>query len=260
MSESQEQGQRMDTAPEKNLEILYRLQGANSEIDRRVAMLGDLPREVEDLEDEIEGLHTRAKKLQAEMDERTSGVTTKRHEIRDFEAKIKKYKEQLDSASNDREYESLNKEIEYLNLEIDFRNKKIKDAKARNEQTSNELQVTQMNIDAKQVELEAKKGELEDMKASMAKDMETLQARVDELKVQLPLRLQQGYDRIRKSTRDGRAVVAIRRGACGGCWNRIPPQKQLDIRLNKKLIVCEYCGRIIVYDPNADETELQSVK
>ena len=147
-----------------------------------------------------------------------------------------------------------------MSLEIDFRNKKIKDAKARNEITSNELQTTQMNIEAKQVELEAKKAELEDMKASMAKDMEMLQAKVDELKAQLPLRLQQGYDRIRKSTRDGRAVVAIRRGACGGCWNRIPPQKQLDIRLNKKLIVCEYCGRIIIYDPEVDEAELQSVK
>ena len=259
MSESKEQGQRVDVAPEMNLEILYRLQGANSEIDRRLAMLGDLPREGEDLEDEIEGLKTRAKKLQAEMDERTSGVTTKRHEIRDFEAKIKKYKEQLEAVSNDREYESLNKEIEYLSLEIDLRNKKIKDAKSRNETTSNDLQVAQMNIDTKLVELEAKKNELENMKASMAKDMEALQKTVNELKQQLPLRLQQGYDRIRKSTRDGRAVVAIKRGACGGCWNRIPPQKQLDIRLNKKIIVCEYCGRIIFYDPDADKEDLQSV-
>ncbi len=256
MAELSEQSQRVDMTPEQYLDILYRLQAANTEIDNRYAMLGDLPREVGDLEDDIEGLHTRAKKLQAEMDERTTGVTNMRHEIKEREAKIKKYKEQLETASNDREYESLNKEIEFLNLEIELRNKKIKDAKVRNEQTSNELQVTQVNIDAKNVELEAKKQELITLQASMEQDLQALQARVNELFIQLPEHIKSGYTRIRKSVRDGRAVVPISRGACGGCWNRIPPQRQLDIRLNKKLIVCEYCGRIIIYDQQVEESDL----
>ena len=260
MSQAKKESTQVAETPEQYIEILYQLQGAYSEIDKRIAMLGDLPREVEDLEDEIEGLRTRSKKLQAEMDERTAGITTKRHEIRDYEAKIKRYKEQLESASNDREYESFNKEIEFLSLEIDFRNKKIKDAKARNELTSDELQATLLNIEAKNVELEAKKHDLEEMQTSMAQDMVVLQAQVDAFKEQLPQRLSQGYERIRKSTRDGRAVVAIRRGACGGCWNRIPPQRQLDIRMNKKLIVCEHCGRIIVYDPDADSTDMHSLE
>ena len=260
MAESNEQVLRTEMAPEQSIEILYRLQQANSEHDRLLALLGDLPEEVRDLEDEIEGLHTRIKKLQAEMDERTARMTNMRHEIKDSEAKIKKYKEQLETASNDREYDSLTKEIEYLGLDIDLHNKQIKDAKARNEFTSNELQSTQMNIEAKNVELEAKKEELETLTASIAKDMEALQLRAEELKAQLPARLQTGYERIRKNASDGRAVVPITRGACGGCWNRIPLQRTVDIQMNKKLIFCEYCGRILVYDPQVDADEVKNLK
>ena len=132
MAEANEQVQQPEMASEQYIDILYRLQQANSEHDRLLALLGDLPEEVRDLEDEIEGLHTRGKKLQAELDERTLRMTNMRHEIKENEAKIKKYKGQLETASNDREYDSLNKEIEYLGLDIDLHNKQIKDAKARN--------------------------------------------------------------------------------------------------------------------------------
>ncbi|MGP1460529.1 MAG: zinc ribbon domain-containing protein [Bacteroides sp.] len=255
MAEANEQVQQPEMASEQYIDILYRLQQANSEHDRLLALLGDLPEEVRDLEDEIEGLHTRGKKLQAELDERTLRMTNMRHEIKENEAKIKKYKGQLETASNDREYDSLNKEIEYLGLDIDLHNKQIKDAKARNEVTTNELQSTQTHIDAKKVELEAKKEELDTLTASISKDLELLQQKADELKVQLPLRLQMGYERIRKNASDGRAVVPISRGACGGCWNQIPLQRTVDIQTSKKLIFCEYCGRIIVYDPVVEENE-----
>lgn len=236
----------------EQLRILYALQKVDSAIDEIRAQRGELPLEVQDLEDEIAGLETRVANLQAEQKRRADDIVAKKQEIKDADALIKKYSEQQQNVRNNREYEALSKELEFQKLEIELRNKQIKERKASNEALNEQIEATKEKIQERGLDLKAKREELEVIIAETAKDEERLLVESADLLASLPENLQRGYTRIRNNARNGLAVVTIQRNSCGGCFNRVPPQRQLDIRMRKKLIVCEYCGRLIV---DAEEVE-----
>ncbi len=231
---------------EKKLVALLSLQQIDSQIDNIRIVRGELPLEVEDLEDEIEGLQTRIDKYIADISDHEKKVKEKEMAIKDSKALIKKYEEQQMNVRNNREYDSLSKEIEYQNLEIQLSEKRIKEFKAIIEGRNKEITEAQQKLSERKSDLEIKQSELEDIVTETEKEEKNLLARSEELKAMVEDRLATAYTRIRKNARNGLAVVKIERDACGGCFNKIPPQHQLDIRMHKKVIVCEYCGRILV--------------
>lgn len=237
---------REDMAVDEQLRILYALQKVDSQIDAIRALRGELPLEVQDLEDEIAGLQTRIVNLESDVKRRLDEISGRKLEIKEADALIKKYTEQQQNVRNNREYEALAKELEYQKLEIELCNKKIKERKASNELLNEQVEATRQKIAERELDLVAKRAELESIVAETAKEEEELLVQSAELLAALPERLQKGYSRIRSNARNGLAVVTIVRNSCGGCFNRVPPQRQLDIRMRKKLIVCEYCGRLIV--------------
>ena len=245
-----------DLSVEDKLKTLYQLQTTLSAIDEKRALRGELPLEVEDLEDEIEGLTTRIEKIQNEIDEFQQAVVTKKSEILDAQTLLARYKAQLDDVKNNREYDTLSKEIEFQTLEIELCNKKIREAQNRINEKN--LEKTQSNelLEDRQKELDLKKSELDDIMAETRAEEERLKlkARARELEAKIEPRLLLSFQRIRKNARNGLGIVYVQRDACGGCFNKIPPQRQLDIKMHKKIIVCEYCGRIMI-DP-----ELAGVK
>ena len=237
-----------DLSVEDKLKTLYQLQTTLSAIDEKRALRGELPLEVEDLEDEIEGLTTRIEKIQNEIDEFQQAVVTKKSEILDAQTLLARYKAQLDDVKNNREYDTLSKEIEFQTLEIELCNKKIREAQNRINEKN--LEKTQSNelLEDRQKELDLKKSELDDIMAETRAEEERLKLKTIELEAKIEPRLLLSFQRIRKNARNGLGIVYVQRDACGGCFNKIPPQRQLDIKMHKKIIPCEYCGRILI-DP-----------
>ena len=243
-----------DLTVEEKLKTLYQLQSALSAIDEKRALRGELPLEVQDLEDEIAGLTTRVDKIKNEISEFQRAITQKKGEIVDAEASVARYKSQLDEVKNNREYDTLSKEIEFQTLEIELCNKKIREANARILEKQNELQANEEVITERQGDLDMKRSELEEIMTETRAEEEKLKEKVKDLETKIETRLLTSFKRIRKNARNGLGVVYVQRDACGGCFNKIPPQRQLDIKMHKKIIVCEYCGRIMI-DP-----ELAGVK
>ena len=243
-----------DLSVEEKLKTLYQMQTALSAIDEKRTLRGELPQEVDDLEDEIEGLNTRIQRIQTDIDEFQKAVAQKKGEIAEAEASVARYKAQLEDVKNNREYDTLSKEIEFQSLEIELCNKKIREAQARISEKSQELEQNKQLIEERRGDLDLKKSELDEIMEETRAEEEVLKEKVKELEARIEPRLLASFKRIRKSARNGLGVVYVQRDACGGCFNKIPPQRQLDIKMHKKIIVCEYCGRIMV-DP-----ELAGVK
>ena len=243
-----------DMPVEERLKTLYQLQTTLSGIDEKRALRGELPLEVQDLEDEIEGLTTRIDNIQNDIREFEQAVNMKRGEIETAKARVERYKNQLNEVKNNREYDTLSKEIEFQTLEIELCNKKIREANVKIEEKKAELAQNQEVIDDRRQALEVKKGELDEIMEETRSEEEKLKAKVKELEIKIEPRLLTSFKRIRKNARNGLGIVYVQRDACGGCFNKIPPQRQLDIKMHKKVIVCEYCGRILI-DP-----ELAGVK
>ena len=233
---------------EERLRALYSLQLVDSEIDKIKTLRGELPLEVQDLEDEIAGLETRLGNFKDEVVNLEKAVATKHNEIAASEALIKKYDEQQKNVRNNREYDSLSKEIEYQNLEIELYNKKIREFNIQIEEKKVVIAESESLLGERKTDLENKKSELDEIISDTQKEEEGLYKKSEKVETIIEERLLTAYKRIRSNARNGLAVVPVQRDACGGCFNQIPPQRQLDIRSRKKIIVCEYCGRILVDD------------
>ncbi|MEA4982749.1 MAG: C4-type zinc ribbon domain-containing protein [Paludibacter sp.] len=231
---------------EEKLFALYDLQKVVSKIDEIKTLRGELPLEVQDLEDEIIGLNTRMEHFDKEINEFTSLIASKKIAIEEARIKIDRYKEQQNNVRNNREHENLEKEIEYQTLEIELCEKHIREYKIAKDAKSAEQKVTADQLSERKLDLDQKKNELEEIVAETRQEEEKLREQAKEIETRIESRLLTAFKRIRKNARNGLAVVYINRDACGGCFNKIPAQKQLDIRLRKKIIVCEYCGRILV--------------
>ncbi len=242
---------------ENSLKVLFELQRVDARIAHIRMLRGELPMAVEDLEDEIAGLQTRIGNLQDAQKAASSDINTKRHEIKSAEVLIKKYEKQLENVRNNREYDNLTKEVEYQQLEVELRNKQIKELKIKNDETGASIESTKQVIAEREQDLQAKRSELESVIAETAKEEAELTQESERLQAQLPERLLKAYIRICGSVRNGLGVVTVVRGACGGCFRRIPPQRQLDIRSHKRVVVCENCGRIIVDDPTQAPEEAE---
>ena len=245
-----------DMPVEERLKTLFQLQTALSMIDEKRTLRGELPQEVNDLEDEIEGLNTRVQRIQSDIDEFQQAVVQKKGEIADAEASVARYKSQLDEVKNNREYDTLSKEIEFQSLEIELCNKKIREAQARIAEKTEELNNNKALIADRNNDLEVKKGELDEIMAETRAEEEKLKEKAQELEQKIEPRLLASFKRIRKNVRNGLGIVYVQRDACGGCFNKIPPQRQLDIKMHKKIIVCEYCGRILI-DPELAGVKLE---
>ncbi|MBD9179649.1 MAG: hypothetical protein EGP82_10835 [Odoribacter splanchnicus] len=264
MAANNNEKQQQELSVEEKLQHLYELQRIDTEIDKIKTLRGELPLEVQDLEDELAGLETRLENLRSEISEADKSVATKKQEIAKSEELIKKYSEQLDNVRNNREYDALTKEVEFQKLEIELQQKRIREAQKTKAEKEVNLEISSKQYEEKRADLEAKKAELEDIVAETHKDEEALIKKSEQLAANIEDRLLTAYKRIRSNARNGLAVVTVDRDACGGCFNKIPPQRQLDIRSRKKIIVCEYCGRILIdkyicdYDGSAQKADLES--
>lgn len=238
---------------EQKLFALYGLQQIDTQIDKIKIIRGELPLEVEDLEDEIAGLETRAENFNTEISDFETVVNDKRLAIKESEGLIIRYKDQQQNVRNNREYDSLTKELEYQELEIQLSEKKIKEALIRAEKLQEDVTGANEQLKMRKEDLEAKKDELTEIVAETEKEEQEFVVKSKEHEKNIEDRLLSAYKRIRDNARNGLAVVHIERDACGGCFNKIPPQHQLDIRMHKKIIVCEYCGRILVDNMTKDE-------
>ena len=239
---------------EEKLQSLYQLQTMLTEIDKIKTLRGELPLEVQDLEDEIAGLTTRIEKASADVVEMSKGVAENKNTIEVSRQAVNKYQEQQDHVSNNREFDSLNKEIEFKNLEIELAEKRIREFTNAINAKKEEIENNRALVAEKQQDLEIKKSELQEIIEENRQEEERLREKCKNLELNIEPRLLQSFKRIRNNTRNGLGIVYVQRESCGGCFNKIPPQRQLDIRMRKKIIVCEYCGRIMI-DP-----ELAGVK
>ncbi len=238
--------EKIDASIEGKLRSLYELQTIDSKIDRIRTVRGELPLEVQDLEDSVAGLETRVNNLTEELDGLKNQVAEKTQAIKDFNSNIKKYEAQQNKVRNNREYDAITKEIEFQKLEIQLAEKRLKEAKFAIEQKSEIVESSQQDFTDRKKDLKAKKAELDEIIAETEKEEKELLKLSEKAAEAIEDRLLNAYKRIRSNTRNGLAVVRVERDACGGCFNKIPPQKQLDIRMNKKILVCEHCGRIMV--------------
>ena len=235
-----------DISVEQRLQALYNLQQIDSQIDKIKIVRGELPLEVQDLEDEIAGLETRVANFRQEIEALNDEITERENAKKESEALIAKYKDQQMNVRNNREFDSLTKEIEFQNLEIQLAEKKVKESKFRIENLGTDIEEADSRFKERTVDLEAKKAELTDIVAETEKEEQDLKDSSKENGKFIEDRLLTAYQRIRENARNGLAVVQVERDACGGCFNKIPPQHQLDIKMHKKIIVCEYCGRILI--------------
>jgi len=238
--------EKIDASVEGKLKSLYQLQLIDTKIDRLRTIRGELPLEVSDLEDTVAGLETRVVNLEEELAELENQLNEKKQAIKDFQANIKKYESQQNKVRNNREYDAITKEVEFQNLEIQLAEKRIKEAKAAVIIKTELLEKSREEFEERNKDLKVKKSELDEIIAETEKDEEQLVKDSEVATAGIEDRLVNAYKRIRANTRNGLAVVAVERDACGGCFNKIPPQRQLDIRTNKKIIVCEHCGRVLV--------------
>lgn len=241
-----EKKQEKERSVEERLKALYQLQTYLSEIDRIKILRGELPNEVKDLEDEIVRYQTRIQKFQGEIVELKALVSTKKGDIEDRKAKIAKYEEQINNVRNNREYAFLEKEKEFESLEIELAEKNIRDAQNKIEQKTAEIDKAKEELADNEHILEDKKKELEEIVSETRQQEEELRAKAKDLEPLIDTYTLAAFKRIRKNARNGLGIVTVQRSACGGCFNRIPPQRQLEIKMHKKIIVCEYCGRIMI--------------
>ena len=237
---------------EEKLKALYQLQLIDSEVDRIRTVRGELPLEIEDLQDSIEAYSKRKEKVVQEIDSENEIKTKNTNQIAESNELIKKYKKQLENIKNNREFVSLTKEIEFQTLEIELSEKKIKNSEANLLHHTEKLNSLNDDLNVRKDELDKKSGELDEIVKETEKEEEALLKKSQKAKNVIDDRLLSAYEKIRGNVKNGLAVVSVKRDACGGCFNKIPPQRQLDIKLHKKIIICEHCGRILV-----DEEELQ---
>ena len=243
-----------DISIEEKLRALHELQTVVSDIDKIKTLRGELPLEVQDLEDEIAGLKTRLINLDTEIKNLDTAINNKKIAIKDAQALIAKYTEQQNNVRNNREFDSLSKEIEFQNLEIELSEKRIREFTAEMAEKTETITSSKELLKEREEDLERKKSELEEIKEETKIEEEKLKGKSEKIESFIEPRLLTAFKRIRKNARNGLAVVTIQRDACGGCFNKIPPQRQMDIANRKKIIVCEYCGRILV-DPKINVLE-----
>ncbi len=248
MAEVKNKTTEQEISVEDKLRALYRLQRVNSEIDKIRTLRGELPLEVQDLEDDIAGLETRIQNYKAEVKNLETEVAGKKNEIVNAQTLISKYQEQQNNVRNNREYDSLSKEIEYQTLEIELCEKRIREFTTKIKERNETIEESKKILEEREGDLQNKKTELEEIVADTQKEEEQMISKSKEIETVIEDRLLTAFKKIRKNARNGLAVVSVERDACGGCFNKIPPQRQLDIRSRKKIIVCEYCGRILVDD------------
>lgn len=241
-----------DISIEEKLRALYELQSVVSEVDKIKTLRGELPLEVQDLEDEITGLKTRLTNLDVEIKNLDTSISNKKISIKDSDALIAKYTEQQNNVRNNREFDSLSKEIEFQTLEIELSNKRIKEFTAEMSEKKDSVTVSKKALKEREEDLDRKKSELTEITEETKIEEEKLRSKSEKIETFIEARLLTAFKRIRKNAHNGLAVVTIQRDACGGCFNKIPPQRQMDIANRKKIIVCEYCGRIFV-DPDMQE-------
>ncbi len=241
-----------DYSIQEKIMSLYELQKIDTQIDEINKIKGELPYEVKDLEDGLEGLKIRLEKIQGEVDEFAAMTNQRKREIDEAHIKIAQYKEQHNNVRNNREWDSINKEIEYQELMIQLAEKRLKEYAVGVVDKEQLLNSTKDIFAEREIELNAKREELATIEQETAGQIEALEAKGELSKGRIDERLLTAYNRIRGNVRNGLAVVTICRDSCGGCFNRIPPQRQVEIRLGKRVIVCEYCGRILVADPSEE--------
>ena len=243
-----------DVSVETKLRLLYRLQQTDSKIDKIYLLRGELPLEVQDLEDSIEGLKTRIANLEKEIKDGTEFIAQKKQDMVSSKALIEKYEAQRNNVKNNREYDSLSKEIEFQTLEIELAEKKIGDTNKALADKKDALANATSVLEGREIDLNNKRKELETIVEETQKEEAELLKLVAELEEQIEPRMLNAYRKVRSNLRNKLAVVTVKRDACGGCYNKIPPQRQLDIALSKKIIVCEYCGRILI-SPEFEEEQ-----
>ncbi|MDC0584343.1 C4-type zinc ribbon domain-containing protein [Bacteroidales bacterium] len=235
-----------DISVEEKLKALHKLQVVHSKIDKIKILRGELPLEVQDLEDEIAGLETRLAKYEEDIAALQKDVSKKKEAIQNSNALIAKYKDQQNNVRNNREYDSLTKEIEFQNLEIELSEKRIKEFSVSVDEKKKHIDLSKANLSGRKEDLTNKKGDLNEITSETEKEEDKLNLMAEDIEHLIEDRILSAYTRIRSNARNGLAIVTIERNACGGCFNKIPPQRQLDIASRKKIIVCEYCGRILV--------------
>ena len=242
---------------EEKLTALITLQKIESKLDELHILKGELPMEVADLEDEIQGLHARQTRIEEEINGVTEFIEQRKEAIKEAQALVKKYEKQSTNVKNNREFEAINKEIEMQQLEVKLAEKHIKDATEEIAEKAGALEKAKKNITAKEGVLANKKGELEKIIAANEKEEKHFNKLAAEAKEHVDPRLLTSYEKIRKSYRNGLAVVPVERDACGGCFYAIPPQKQSEIKQHKKVMICENCGRILVDEDLDNNVEVQ---
>ena len=238
--------EKVTVSVEDRLRALHQLQIIDSEVDKIRIVRGELPVEIEDLEDLIVGLKTRLEKLTNELEVVNTDLTAKKTSILDASELVKKYDKQLKNIKNNREFSSLTKELEYKNLEIELNEKHVNDLQAKILHKNEVIEASTLQINEREDELKVKNTELEAIVKETEKEEKALMKKSDKAQKVIEERLLNSYSRIRGSVKNGLAVVSVSRDACGGCFNQVPPQRQLDIQMHKKVIVCEHCGRILV--------------
>ncbi|MFA6944890.1 MAG: C4-type zinc ribbon domain-containing protein [Pedobacter sp.] len=236
----------MEQSVEEKLKALFELQTLHTQIDKIRQTRGELPMEVADLEDEVAGLETRIQKIKADLDELEDSIVTRKNLIKEALAATKKYETQLNDVKNNREYDAISKEIEIQGLEVQVSEKKIKEYSFEIQNKTEVYEKALSIITERKKDLELKKGELDTITAETEKDEASILAKAEEAEKHIEERLLIAYNRLRSNAKNGLAVVTIQRDSCSGCFNQIPPQRQLDIRQRKRIIVCEHCGRILV--------------
>lgn len=243
---AQKKTNEVDYSMQEKIMALYELQKIDSQIDEINKVKGELPLEVQDLEDELAGLNTRIENINAEIEELNSLTRQRKREVDQAKIMIGNYKEQQNNVRNNREFDAINKEIEYQELEIELAEKRLKEYALQTKNKKAVIDETTALIEERTIDYKAKKEELDSIETETAQQVAELMAKAEQAKQPIDERLLAAYNRIRSNVRNGLAVVTVTRDACGGCFNRIPPQRQADIRQGKKFIVCEYCGRILV--------------
>lgn len=233
---------------ESRLRALYELQTILSRIDRIRDVRGELPIEVEALESDIEGLRTRISKFEKEIEDLRHQIVAEKEKINQSRASIAKYQTQLDNVRNNREYDLLSKEVEFQTLEIELSEKHINEYGRQIEDRTHDIAETNETLEDRKHVLGEKKKELEEIVSETRKEEEQLRQQAKDLEPSIDEYTLNAFKRIRKNARNGLGIVYVQRNACGGCFNRIPPQRQMEIKMHKKVIVCEYCGRIVI-DP-----------
>ncbi|PRD53771.1 zinc ribbon domain-containing protein [Sphingobacterium gobiense] len=236
----------MEQSVEQKLKALWTLQSIHTKIDKIRQVRGELPIEVADLEDEIAGLDTRIEKIRTDLDDLEDSIVNRRNMIKDAQAAIKKYEGQLNEVKNNREYDAISKEIEIQGLEIQVCEKRIREAEFEIKNKTELYESTQKSLEYSKGELDVKKQELESITGETQKEEDALVDKADKAEKNIEERLLKVYNKLRGTFRNGLAVVSIERDSCSGCYNKIPPQLQSEIRQRKKVIICEHCGRIIV--------------